>query len=76
MESWVEYRERNGIPGALPMRQHMVDGRWRIGWDVPTLFPPGYGRARSETSSRGNNQFEAADRLLEKIRSFVRPEEG
>jgi hypothetical protein len=45
--AWLEYRERNGIPGSLPTRQHTVDGRWRTGWDVPTLWPPGYGRVKS-----------------------------
>jgi Helix-turn-helix domain len=45
-KAWVDYRERNGIPGALPTRQHMVNGRWRTGWDVPTLWPPGYGRVK------------------------------
>jgi hypothetical protein len=45
--AWLEYRERIGIPGSLPTRQHMVNGRWRTGWDVPTLYPPGYGRVKS-----------------------------
>lgn len=45
--AWVDYRQRNGIPGPLPTRQHMVDGRWRTGWDVPTLWPPGYRSPRS-----------------------------
>ena len=45
--AWVEYRERNGIPGPMPTRQHLVAGRWRTGWDAPTLWPPGYGRVRS-----------------------------
>jgi hypothetical protein len=45
-KAWVEYRERNGLPGSLPTRQHMVSGRWRTGWDVPTLWPPGYGRVK------------------------------
>jgi hypothetical protein len=40
--AWNEYRERNGIPGPMPTRQHVVKGCWRTGWDVPTLWPPGY----------------------------------
>lgn len=44
--AWNEYRERKGME-PLPTRQHMVGGRWRTGWDVPTLWPPGYGRAKS-----------------------------
>jgi hypothetical protein len=49
--AWTEYRETNGIPGSLPTRRHMVDGRWRTGWDAPTLWPPGYGRVRSQRKS-------------------------
>lgn len=44
--AWTEYRERKGISGPLPTRQHMVNGRFRTGWDAPTLWPPGYGRVR------------------------------
>jgi hypothetical protein len=43
--AWNEYRERMGL-GPLPTRQHMVAGRWRTGWDVSTLWPPGYGRIK------------------------------
>jgi Helix-turn-helix domain len=45
--AWLDYRQRSGIPGPMPTRQHMVRGRWRTGWDVPTLWPPGYGRLKS-----------------------------
>ena len=44
--AWSEYRKRNGVPGSLPTRQRMTGGRWRTGWDLPTLWPPGYGRRR------------------------------
>jgi Helix-turn-helix domain len=47
-KAWCDYRKRNGIPGALPTRQQMIDGRLRTGWDVPTLWPPGYSRGLSE----------------------------
>jgi hypothetical protein len=47
--AWEDYRKRNGISGPLPSRQHMVGGRWRTGWDVPTLWPPGYGRVRPKS---------------------------
>jgi hypothetical protein len=40
--AWVEYRAQIGIPGRMPVRRHMVNGRWRSGWDAPTLYPPGY----------------------------------
>lgn len=42
--AWSEYRQCNGLPGPFPTRQHMIGGRWRTGWDAPTLWPPGYGR--------------------------------
>jgi len=42
--AWTEYRKRNGLAGAMPSRQCMVGGRWRTGWDAPTLYPPGYRR--------------------------------
>lgn len=44
--AWEEYRESHGIRGPLPTTQHMVAGRWRTGWFVPTLWPPGYGRVK------------------------------
>jgi len=40
--AWAEFRERQDML-PMPTRQHMVTGRWRTGWDVPTLWPPGYG---------------------------------
>lgn len=52
--AWSEYRQRNGISGPLPTRQHMVNGRWRTGWDVPTIWPPGFGRMRPP--SRGDSR--------------------
>ena len=45
--AWTEYRKAHGIPGSLPTRQALVNGRWRTGWDAPTLFPPGYTRRAS-----------------------------
>jgi Helix-turn-helix domain len=45
LRAWNEYRALQGF-GPLPTRQHMVGGRWRIGSDVPTLWPPGYGRVK------------------------------
>jgi hypothetical protein len=45
--AWLEYRERNGIPGSLPTRQHMHRGRLRVGWDAPTLWPPGSSGGRT-----------------------------
>lgn len=38
---WTEYRQHQGLP-PLPTRQHMVDGAIRTGWDVPTVYPPGF----------------------------------
>jgi hypothetical protein len=71
-KAWIEYRARNGIPGSLPTRQHMINGRWRTGWDVPTLWPPGYGRVGSSVAPTGRSTsvIDAADRLIDKIRSF------
>ena len=46
--AWVDYRQRQGIPGQMPTRQHMHRGRLRTGWDAPTLWPPGYGRVRPQ----------------------------
>jgi hypothetical protein len=43
--AWIAYREATGVPGAMPTRQCMHRGRWRTGWDAPTLYPPGYGAA-------------------------------
>jgi hypothetical protein len=48
--AWNEYRAQRGI-GPLPTRQHMVRGRWRTGSDVPTLWPPGYGRVKPRRRS-------------------------
>ncbi len=44
--AWTEYRKAHGIPGTLPTRQAMVSGRWRTGWDAPTLYPPGYSHGK------------------------------
>jgi hypothetical protein len=44
--AWDDYRQRNGNQAPMPTRQHMHRGRLRSGWDVPTLWPPGYGRVR------------------------------
>ena len=41
--AWTAYRAAHGL-GAMPTRQRMVAGRWRTGWDAPTLYPPGYSR--------------------------------
>ena len=49
--AWVEYRARIGIPGQMPVRRHVVNGRWRSGWDAPTLYPPSYRGPKSR--SRG-----------------------
>jgi hypothetical protein len=40
---WNEYRVAQGLL-PLPHRQHQVNGLLRAGADVPTLYPPGYGR--------------------------------
>jgi len=42
--AWIEYRAAHGL-GSMLTRQCMVDGRWRTGWDAPTLYPPRYRRA-------------------------------
>jgi Helix-turn-helix domain len=41
--AWLDYRKRNGLPATLPVRQHLFRGRARMGWHMPTLWPPGYG---------------------------------
>ena len=40
---WNEYRVGQGLPPLRP-RQHQMNGLLRAGADVPTLYPPGYGR--------------------------------
>jgi hypothetical protein len=44
--AWVDYRRSQGMRAPLPTRQRIINGRWRTGCDVPTLWPPGYGRVR------------------------------
>jgi hypothetical protein len=40
---WNEYRAGQGLPPLRP-RQHYKNGLLRAGADMPTLYPPGYGR--------------------------------
>jgi Helix-turn-helix domain len=42
-KAWLDYRKRNGLPARLPTGQHIIGGRARTGWHMPTLWPPGYG---------------------------------
>jgi len=48
---WNEYLSSQGLPLLRP-RQHMVSGALRTGSDVPTLYPPGYGRYRTPRNDR------------------------
>lgn len=40
--AWQHYRKLHGQP-PFPRRQQMIGRLFRTGWDVPTLYPPGYG---------------------------------
>ena len=48
---WNEYRIGQGLPPLRP-RQHQMNGLLRAGADVPTLYPPGYGRHCSPRNGR------------------------
>ena len=44
--AWNAYRHAHGIPGPLPTRQCMIDGRWRTGWDRRRFTHPVIARLR------------------------------
>jgi hypothetical protein len=48
---WNEYRIGQGLPPLRP-RQHQMNGLLRAGADLPTLYPPGYGRHCSPRNGR------------------------
>lgn len=38
--AWLEHRSRNGQIKSLPSTTAQIDGAWKRGWYLPTLFPP------------------------------------
>jgi hypothetical protein len=48
---WNEHRLSQGLPPLRP-RQHHKNGLLRAGADVPTLYPPGYGRHSTPRDAR------------------------
>jgi hypothetical protein len=69
-ERWTRYLAAQGRPPMMP-RRHLWKGKWRVGCDMPSLYPLGFDLRLSSRPYRDprDTVADASDRQLAEIRA-------